>query len=74
MGFPTTLQEVQATFPDEEACWRTLRQARWPEGFVCPMCGHEASSWISTRRLQQCSRCRYQCSVTAGTVFHRTRM
>jgi transposase-like protein len=74
MGFPTTLQEFQATFPDEQACWETLRQARWPEGFVCPRCGHEASSWISTRRLEQCRRCRYQCSVTAGTVFHRTRI
>jgi len=73
MAFPTTLQEFQATFPDEQACWRTLRQARWPEGFVCPRCGHEASSWISTRRLEQCRCCRYQCSVTAGTVFHRTR-
>ncbi len=74
MRFPTTLQEFQATFPDEQACWETLRQARWPEGFVCPRCGNEASSWISTRRLEQCRRCRYQCSVTAGTVFHRTRI
>jgi hypothetical protein len=74
MGFPTTLQEFQAAFPDEQACWTTLRQARWPEGFVCPRCEHEVSSWISTRRLEQCCRCRYQCSVTAGTVFHRTRI
>jgi len=74
MGFPSTLQEFQATFPDEQACWEALRRARWPEGFVCPRCGHEASSWISTRRLEQCCRCRYQCSVTAGTVFHRTRV
>lgn len=74
MGFPKTLQEFQATFPDEQACWETLRQVRWPKGFVCPRCGHEASSWISTRRLEQCRNCRYQCSVTAGTVFHRTRI
>jgi len=73
MGFPTTLQEFQTIFPDEQACWEALRRARWPKGFVCPRCGHEASSWISTRRLEQCRSCRYQCSVTAGTVFHRTR-
>jgi hypothetical protein len=73
MGFPMTLQEFQVAFPDEEACWRALREARWPDGFVCPRCGSGASSWISTRRLEQCARCRYQCSVTAGTVFHRTR-
>ncbi len=74
MGFPKTLQEFQAAFPDEQACWEALRRARWPKGFVCPRCGHQASSWISTRRLAQCRRCRYQCSVTAGTVFHRTRI
>jgi hypothetical protein len=73
MDFPRTLQEFQAAFPDEEACWKALRRARWPRGFVCPRCGETASSWISTRRLEQCGRCRYQCSVTAGTVFHRTR-
>ena len=74
MGFPTTLQEFQAIFPDEQACWEALRRARWPKGFVCPRCGHGASSWISTRRLEQCRRCRYQCSVTAGTIFHGTRV
>jgi hypothetical protein len=73
MGFPTTLQEFQSTFPDEQACWEALRRARWPKGFACPRCGHTASSWISTRRLEQCCDCRYQCSVTAGTVFHQTR-
>ncbi len=74
MGFPKTLQGFQAAFPDEEACWEALRRARWPRGFVCPRCGHAASSWVSTRRLEQCRGCRYQCSVTAGTVFHRSRV
>ena len=31
MGYPRTLQEFQAAFPDEEAYWRALRRARWPE-------------------------------------------
>lgn len=74
MGFPTTLHEFQATFPDEQACWDALRRARWPKGFVCPHCGHQASSWITTRRLEQCCGCRYQCSATAGTIFHGTRV
>ena len=74
MGFPETLQEFQAAFPEDEACWQALRRARWPEGFRCPRCGHGASSWISTRRLEQCRNCRYQCSVTAGTIFHCTKV
>lgn len=74
MEFPKTLQEFQARFPDEEACWTALREARWPDGFICPRCGHDRSAWVSTRRLEQCGACRYQCSVTAGTVFHGTKM
>jgi len=72
MKFPSTVLEFQALYPDEEACWKALRRTRWPRGFVCPRCGHRSSSWIATRRLEQCRTCRYQCSLTAGTVFHRT--
>lgn len=74
MRFPKTLQEFQAMFPDEEACWKALWEARWPEGFTCPRCGSRRSAWIAPRRLAQCRACRYQTSVTAGTVFHRTRV
>jgi transposase-like protein/predicted RNA-binding Zn-ribbon protein involved in translation (DUF1610 family) len=73
MRFPKTLIEFQDRFPDEESCWRDLRQARWPGGFVCPRCGEQGSYFIRTRRLEQCLSCRYQVSVTAGTVFHKTR-
>lgn len=74
MKFPSTVLEFQAAYPDEAACWEALRRARWPQGFVCPKCGHRSSSWIATRQLEQCRACRYQASVTAGTVFHRTRL
>lgn len=74
MGFPKTLQEFQAAFPDEESCWEALRRVRWPRCFVCTRCGSRGSCGIVTRRLEQCRSCRYQCSVTAGTVFHGTRV
>ena len=74
MEFPRTLLEFGEVFPDEAACWRALRRARWPDGFRCPRCGHRRSSQLVKRRLDQCCRCRYQASVTAGTVLHRTRV
>ncbi len=74
MAFPTTLLAFQEQFPDEEACWRTLRRMRWPHGFRCPRCRHRKSYRLALRRLEQCQRCRYQASVTAGTIFHRTRV
>jgi len=74
MKTPRTLLEFQEMFPDEEACWKHLWRVRWPEGFVCPRCGHPKSYPIKERRLEQCRACRYQASLTAGTVFHKTRV
>jgi hypothetical protein len=74
MRFPTTLLEFQEQFPDEGHCWAYLRRARWPRGFVCPRCGERGSHFLERRRLEQCRSCRYQASVTAGTVLHRTRV
>lgn len=74
MRFPDTLLAFQSRFPDEAACWRFLRRWRWPRGFRCPRCKHDLSYWLADRRLEQCAACRYQASVTSGTVFHGTRV
>lgn len=74
MQVPSTLDEFYQHFPDEEACWREVRQVRWPHGFICPRCGGRGSHRLRTRRLDQCRACRHQVSPTAGTVFHRTRV
>ncbi len=68
-----SLLEFQRRFSNEQACQEALELARWPEGFVCPRCGHGKASRITTRRLLQCSACHHQASVTAGTIFHKTR-
>ena len=68
MTFPTTLLAFQERFPDEQACWRTLRRMRWPHGFRCPRCRHRKSYRLAVRRLEQCQRCRYQASKVVGNV------
>lgn len=73
MKGPSTLPEFEAVFPDEASCWRRLRAMRWPRGFRCPRCGEGRSHALERRGLEQCAACRYQASVTAGTVFHGTR-
>ena len=40
--------------------------------FVCPRCGSKHVTRLSTRKKWQCKGCRYQFSVTAGTIFHKT--
>jgi hypothetical protein len=73
MQFPRTLLEFQAQFPDDAHCWAYQRRTRWPRGSVCPRCGGRGSHFLAGRRLEQCRGCRYQSSITAGTVFHATR-
>lgn len=59
---------------DESACRAALAAARWPNGFLCPACGHDDASYLARRRLHQCRACRRQTSVTAGTALHATKL
>lgn len=70
--YPRTLLEFDQRFATEESCRAYLAQLRWPDGFRCPRCSHE-QSWPLRGDLLQCKRCDHQTSVTAGTIFHRTR-
>ena len=63
-----------AEFADEAACREYLEACRWPDGFRCPRCGHDRAFPLRAWRRRECAKCRYQVSVTAGTVFHRTRI
>lgn len=65
--------QFQEQFGTEEACAQALFAARWPDGFRCPRCDHAHAYVIHTRHLLECKACRYQASLTAGTVFHSTR-
>jgi transposase-like protein len=61
--------------PDEEACLRYLERVRWGGGFVCRFCGAAAGEWWAVRRgLRRCAVCRHESSVTAGTIFHGSRL
>jgi len=72
MEFPTTMLDFMQQFPDDGACRAYLEKMRWPNGFVCSRCQGTNASYVASRRLRQCAACRYQVSVTAGTVFHAT--
>lgn len=68
-----SLQEFQERFGTEEKCRTYLEKQRWPEGYICPKCGARKCFHLSNGLLQ-CSVCRHQTSVTAGTVMHRTHL
>lgn len=66
--------EFDRQFGSEEACREHLIAWRWPQGFVCPQCGGQKYSLIKSRDLFQCSGCRRQTSITAGTIFASTKL
>jgi len=71
--YPGTWPELHRWFPDDEACAAYLATLRWPHGFVCPVCGSQRA-WRIARGRWMCQDCGRKTSVTAGTVFHRSRL
>lgn len=59
-------------FPQEDACAAFLERLRWPTGFLCPACKAN-TAWRQTRSRLVCASCRRDTSVTAGTIFDKTR-
>ncbi len=71
--YPRTWGEFHDWFASDEACAAYLEQLRWPNGFCCPACGVADAPGRATRGRLLCRACRHQCSVTAGTIFDKTR-
>jgi transposase-like protein len=67
------LREFQRQFATEAACVDYLAACRWPDGFVCPRCGHGHAYRLTAHRRWQCAACRYHVSLTAGTILHNTK-
>jgi len=72
-NFPLIYRDFVKMFPDEAACAEYLERLRWANGFVCPGCGKPSKPWRHTRGRLVCPLCRHQCTVTAGTIFDKTR-
>jgi transposase-like protein len=71
--FPSIYRDFVKMFPNDPACAAYLERLRWPNGFVCPACQEQHEPWRHTRGRLVCPICRHQCTVTAGTIFDKTR-
>ena len=66
------MAEFDRRFATDEGCRAFLTELRWPGGFRCPQCS-SGESWATSRNLTHCKQCGHQTSITAGTIFHKTR-
>jgi len=71
MHYPRSLGEFRAWFRSDADCLDYLEWLRWPSGFVCPQCN--LGGWRLGDGRFMCSGCGGRTSVTAGTIFDRTR-
>jgi transposase-like protein len=70
--YPRSTGEFQAWFRTDADCLDYLEWLRWPGGFTCPDCRHAGGWRLGDGRLE-CAACHGRTSVTAGTIFDRTR-
>ena len=66
----TNLLDVVDKFGTDAECRAVLESLRWPSGVACPRCGSLGVSTLKKRPVYDCNDCRYQFSVTAGTIMH----
>src|SRR3954469_10814355 len=71
LHYPTATGEFMTWFSTDADCLDYLEWLRWPAGFVCPECGQ--GGWRLGDGRFECSGCGRRTSVTAGTMFDRTR-
>lgn len=65
-----SLVKIVQRFHSEDKCRQYLEEIRWPDGVICPRCSCKSISKVLERNQFDCNQCRYQFSVTAGTIFH----
>ncbi len=70
--YPRSVGEFQAWFRTDGECLDYLEWLRWPTGFTCPDCRCKGGWRLGDGRFM-CFECGGRTSVTAGTIFDRTR-
>lgn len=68
------LMRLVDTFDSDTACREYLELLRWPDGLRCLRCQSADVTDLPNRNLYQCSSCRYQFSVTTGTIMHDSKL
>ena len=68
-------EEFRTLYPDALACYRFLENLKWDAGYTCRKCfnGKYIPGKVQTeasRFARRCTRCGYQESITAFTLFH----
>ena len=70
---PATETEFLTRFGTDEACRDHLFGVRWPAGFCCVRCQGRRCYAHKKRIIYECTSCKKQHSLLAGTIFEQTK-
>lgn len=62
--------QFQTLYPDKLACYRFLENLKWQNGYHCRKCKNEKYFEGAHKFSRRCTRCGYNESITAFTIFH----
>jgi hypothetical protein len=63
-------KQFKTLYPDNLACFRFLENLKWEKTFLCRKCGNEKYFEGAQKFSKRCTRCGYNESITAFTIFH----
>ncbi len=61
-------------YPDRETCFKYLSEIKWKNGYTCRKCNHKTYLTGNLPYSRRCTRCRYDESVIAYTLFQNSRI
>lgn len=64
------LVSLMDRFSCDTKCREALEKLRWPGGPICPRCNTMKVVALPSGEKWECRGCRYQFTVTAGTILH----
>jgi hypothetical protein len=69
-----SLEAFLAEYGTEEQCIASVLKMRFPKGYECGECGSTEHNVARKGRMMECSHCYYRTYVTAGTIFHGSKL
>ena len=63
-------KQFKTLYPDGLSCYRFLESLKWEKGFHCRKCKNEKYFGGASKFARRCTRCGYNESITAFTIFH----
>lgn len=74
MSQDVNFEEFSKIYPDRDSCFKYLSELKWEQGYSCRKCGN--TNYLSGHLpySRRCTKCRYEESVIAYTIFQNTKI